>query len=166
MDKYMEEQQMFQALQRSQMEHLIQTQKQEATRRREWEENEEKQRNEQNALEARRWSALYVSTETAINNAKVLHDQELLQRDYEAGLPYVEHAGWTDYYNLRVPRGPSDPSPHWPEAVGSSFIPLPYQPPAQGEPGPLDNYREMFVALTGYPYLPNPPVDPNERCQW
>ncbi|KAJ0530428.1 hypothetical protein HanLR1_Chr10g0367221 [Helianthus annuus] len=152
MDKYMEEQQMHQALQRSQMGQLIQMQEEETTRRQAWEEREEKQRNERNTLQDRRWSALYVSNEMAINNAKVLHDQERHQRDYEASLPYVEHVGWTDYSNLRVLRGPSDPSPHWPEAVGSSFIPLPYQPPAQGEPGPLDNYREMFEALTGYPY--------------
>ncbi|MFS7946034.1 hypothetical protein Hanom_Chr06g00531271 [Helianthus anomalus] len=87
----------------------------------------------------------------AINNAKVLHDQKRHRRDYEAGLPYVEHVGWTDYSNLHVPRGPFDPSPHWPEAVGSSFIPIPYLSPPQGELGPLDNYREMFEALSGYP---------------
>ncbi|MFS7963278.1 hypothetical protein Hanom_Chr08g00736241 [Helianthus anomalus] len=149
MEKYMEDQQLFQALQRSQMEHLVQQQQEEVTRRREWEENEERLRNEQNTLEGRQWSALYVSTELAINNAKVLHDQERHRRDYEAGLPYAEHAGWTNYSNLLVSRGPSDPSPHWPEALG-----------------PLDNYREMFEALTGYSYHPNPPVDPNERYQW
>ncbi|KAJ0456831.1 hypothetical protein HanIR_Chr15g0766931 [Helianthus annuus] len=122
----MEEQQMQQALQRSQMERLIQMQEEETARRRAWEEREEKQRNERNTLEDHRWSALYVSNEIAINNAKVLHDQERHQRDYEAGLPYIEHAGWTDYSNLRVPRGPSYPSPHWPEAVGFSFNPITY----------------------------------------
>ncbi|KAJ0764802.1 hypothetical protein HanPI659440_Chr08g0296271 [Helianthus annuus] len=130
-----------------------------------WEEREEKTRHDRNSVEDNRWSALYVAHETAINNAKILHDQERHQRDLEAGRPYVEHSGWTDYPNLPVPRGPSDPSPHWPEAVGSSFIPIPYQPPPQGGPSPLDNYREMFEALTGYPYQPNPPVDPNDRYQ-
>ncbi|KAJ0865443.1 hypothetical protein HanRHA438_Chr12g0540551 [Helianthus annuus] len=144
------------------MEHLVQMQEQEVARRRVWEENEKRQRNEQNALEGRRWSVLYVSTEVAINNAKVLHDQERHRRDWEVGLPYAEHAGWADYSNLLIPRGPSDPSPHWPEAVGSSFIPPQFQPPGQGDPGPLDNYREMFEALTGYSYHPYPPVDPNE----
>ncbi|KAJ0954669.1 hypothetical protein HanRHA438_Chr00c10g0848081 [Helianthus annuus] len=52
MDKYMEEWKMFQALQRSQMEHLVQMQDEETARRRAWAENEEKQRNEQNTLEA------------------------------------------------------------------------------------------------------------------
>ncbi|KAF5794736.1 hypothetical protein HanXRQr2_Chr08g0331521 [Helianthus annuus] len=165
MEKYMEEQQMQQALQRSQIERLIQMQEEETARRRAWVGNEERHRNEQNTLEGRRWSALYVSSETAINNAKVLHDQERHQRDWEAGLPYAEHAGWTDYAKLPVSRGPSDLSPHWPEPVGSSFIPLPYQQPVQGEPGPLDNYREMFEALTGYSYHPNLPVDLNERYQ-
>ncbi|MFS7962733.1 hypothetical protein Hanom_Chr08g00730021 [Helianthus anomalus] len=166
MEKYMEEQQMHQALERSQMEHLLQHQQQEeVARRRVWEENEERQRNEQNTLEGCRWSALYVSNELAINNAKVLHDLERHRRDYEAGLPYEEHVGWTDYANLPVPRCPPDPSPHWPEAVGSSFIPPQFQPPAQGEPAPLDNYQEMFEALNGYSYHPNPPVDLNERYQ-
>ncbi|KAF5823512.1 hypothetical protein HanXRQr2_Chr01g0039141 [Helianthus annuus] len=101
----------------------------------------------------------------AINNAKVLHDQERHHRDYQAGLPYAEHSGWTNFPDLPYPQGPSDPTAHWPEAVGSSFVPIPYQPPPQGEQSPLDNYREMFEALTGYPYQPNPPMDPNERYQ-
>ncbi|KAM0067864.1 hypothetical protein Hdeb2414_s0002g00066301 [Helianthus debilis subsp. tardiflorus] len=101
----------------------------------------------------------------AINNAKVLHDQERHQRYYQAGLPYVEHSGWIDYPNLPHLQGPSDPTPHWPEAVGSSFIPMPYQPPQQGESSPLDNYRNMIEALTGYPYQLNSPVNPNERYQ-
>ncbi|MFS7986730.1 hypothetical protein Hanom_Chr11g01013721 [Helianthus anomalus] len=108
----MEDEQFFQALQSSQMAHLVQQKQEEVTRRREWEENEERLRKEQNTLEGHRWSALYVSTELAINNAKVLHDLGRHRRDYEAGLPYAEHAGWTDYSNLPVPRGPSDPSPH------------------------------------------------------
>ncbi|XP_022019342.1 uncharacterized protein LOC110919377 [Helianthus annuus] len=87
----------------------------------------------------------------AINNAKVLHDQERHQRDYQAGLPYVEHSGWTDYPNLPHPQGPSDPTPHCPEAVGSSFIPIPYQPPPQGESSPLDNYRDMFERVVDGP---------------
>ncbi|MFS7999859.1 hypothetical protein Hanom_Chr12g01171561 [Helianthus anomalus] len=114
-------------------------------------------------MEGRRWSALYVSNELAINNAKVLHDQEQHRGDWEAGLPYAEQVGWTDYSNLPVPRGPSDPSPHWPEAVGSSFVPPQLHPPAEGELCPLDNFREMFVTLTGYSYHPNPPIDPNEQ---
>ncbi|MFS7996802.1 hypothetical protein Hanom_Chr12g01134081 [Helianthus anomalus] len=91
---------------------------------------------------------MYISNELAINNAKVLHDQEQHRRDWEAGLSYAEHSGWTDYSNLSVPRGPSDPSPHWSEVVGSSFISFQFLPLAEGEPGPLDNYREMFEALT------------------
>ncbi|MFS8002808.1 hypothetical protein Hanom_Chr13g01206461 [Helianthus anomalus] len=139
----MESQQLFQALQRSQMEHMVQQQQQDMARRQAWEENEERLRIELNTREDRRWGAM----------------------DWEAGLPYAEHSGWTDYSNLPVPRGPSDPSPHWPEAVGSSFISSQFQPSADGEPGPLENYREMFEALTGFPYHPNPPVDPNERYQ-
>ncbi|KAJ0699742.1 hypothetical protein HanOQP8_Chr10g0359481 [Helianthus annuus] len=144
---------------------MVQQQQQEVAIRRTWEENVERQRVEHNTLEGRRWSALYVSNELTINNAKVLHDQERHRRDWEAGLPNTEHSGWTDYSNLPVPRGPSDPSPHWPEAVGSSFVPPQFQSPAEGESGPLDNYREMFEALTSYSYHPNPPVDPNERYQ-
>ncbi|KAJ0868330.1 hypothetical protein HanRHA438_Chr12g0573401 [Helianthus annuus] len=165
MEKYMEEQQLQQALQRSHMERLLQLQEEDMARRRAWEEDEVRRQNEHNELERRRWSALYVPNQMAINNAKFLHDQVRHQRDYEASRPYVEHSGWTDYPNLPVPRDPSVPAPHWPEAVGSSFILIPYQPPPQGEPSPLYNYREMFEALTGYPYQPNPPVDPNERYQ-
>ncbi|MFS7978324.1 hypothetical protein Hanom_Chr10g00914191 [Helianthus anomalus] len=78
----MEEQQLFQALQRSQMEQMVQQQQhQEVARRRAWEENEERQRVDQNTLEGRRWSALYISNELAIKNAKVLHDQERHWRD-------------------------------------------------------------------------------------
>ncbi|KAJ0863807.1 hypothetical protein HanPSC8_Chr12g0534341 [Helianthus annuus] len=72
----------------------------------------------------------------AINNAKVLHDQERHHRDYQSGLPYAEHSGWTNYPDLPYPQGPSDPTPHRPEAVGSSFVPIPYQPPPQGEQSP------------------------------
>ncbi|KAM0043601.1 hypothetical protein Hdeb2414_s0010g00343191 [Helianthus debilis subsp. tardiflorus] len=109
--------------------------------------------------------AMAFSNQMALNNFKVLHDQERHQRDYQAGLPYAEHSGWTNYPNLPHPQGSSDPTPHWPEAVGSSFVPMPYQPPPQQESSPLDNYRDMFEALTGYPYQPNPPVNPNERYQ-
>ncbi|KAF5798146.1 hypothetical protein HanRHA438_Chr07g0299981 [Helianthus annuus] len=116
--------------------------------------------------ERTQWSALWTAQELAINNAKVLHDQERHQRDWLDGLLYAEHSRWTDYSNLPVPRGPSDPSPHWPQRVGSSFIPPQFQPPVEGEQGPLDNYREMIEALTGYPYNPYPPVDPNQRYQW
>ncbi|MFS7986729.1 hypothetical protein Hanom_Chr11g01013711 [Helianthus anomalus] len=49
--------------------------------------------------------------------------------------------------------------------MGSNFIPSQFQPSAQRESGPLDNYREMFEALIGYSYHPNPPVDLNERYQ-
>ncbi|KAF5762332.1 hypothetical protein HanXRQr2_Chr16g0775501 [Helianthus annuus] len=165
MNKFVEEKQLFQAMQRSHMEQLAKMQEDEAARRWAWEEAEATRQNETRELEQRRWSALYVSQQMAINNAKVLHDQERHQRDYQAGLPYAEHSGWTNYPDLPHPQGPSDPTPHWPEAVGSSFIPIPYQPPPQGEQSPLDNYREMFEALTGYQYQPNPPVDPNERYQ-
>ncbi|KAJ0448855.1 hypothetical protein HanRHA438_Chr17g0831401 [Helianthus annuus] len=72
----MEEQQLFQALQRSQMEQMVQQQQQEVARRRAWEENEERLRVEQNTMEGHRWSALYISNELTINNAKILHDQE------------------------------------------------------------------------------------------
>ncbi|XP_021985555.1 stress response protein nst1-like [Helianthus annuus] len=165
MEKQMEEQQLQQALQRSQMERLLQLQEEDRARRRAWEEEEARRQNEQRELEQRRWRALAVSNQMAINNAKVLHDQERHQRDYQAGLPYAEHSGWTNYPNLPHPQGPSEPTPHWPEAVGSSFIPIPYQPPPQGEQSPLDNYKEMFEALTDYQYQPNPPVNPNERYQ-
>ncbi|KAJ0519557.1 hypothetical protein HanHA89_Chr11g0449991 [Helianthus annuus] len=165
MNKFMEEQEMFQAMQRSQMEHLAKMQEDEAARRRAWEEEEAAHRQQEAEANRRRWSAMYVSQQMAINNAKVLHDQERHHRDYLAGLPYTEHSGWTNYPDLPYPQGPSDPTPHWPEAVGSSFIPIPYQPPPQGEQSPLDNYREMFEALTGYPFQPNPPTDPNERYQ-
>ncbi|KAJ0745259.1 hypothetical protein HanPI659440_Chr10g0396801 [Helianthus annuus] len=165
MNKFVEEQQMFQAMQRSHMEQLAKMQEDEVARRRAWEEAEATRQNEARELERRRWSALYVSQQMAINNAKVLHEQERHQRDYQAGLTYAEHSGWTNYPDLPHPQGPSDPTSHWPEAVGSSFIQIPYQPPPQGEQSPLDNYREMFEALTGYPYQPNPPVDPNERYQ-
>ncbi|MFS7996805.1 hypothetical protein Hanom_Chr12g01134111 [Helianthus anomalus] len=101
---------------------------------------------------------MYISNELAINNAKVLHDQEQHRRDWEAGLPYAEHSGWTDYSNLPVPRGPSDPSPHWPEVVGSSFIPSQFQPLAEGESGPLDNYRDV----RGSYRIPVPP-EPTSR---
>ncbi|KAF5754044.1 hypothetical protein HanXRQr2_Chr17g0786841 [Helianthus annuus] len=162
-EKQLEEQQLQHALQQSQMECLLQLQEEEKAHRRAWEEEEARRQNAQRELDQRRWGALAFSNQMAINNAKVLHDQERNQRDYQAGLPYVEHSGWTDYPNLPRPQGPSDPTPHWPEAVGSSFIPMPYQPPPQGESSPLDNYRDM--SLTGYPYQPNPPVNTNERYQ-
>ncbi|XP_035836323.1 uncharacterized protein LOC118484657 [Helianthus annuus] len=148
MNKFVEEQQLFQAMQRSHMEQLAKMQEDEAARRRAWEEAEAMRQNEERELNRRRWSALYVSQQMAVNNAKVLPDQERHQRDYQAGLPYAEHLGWTNYPDLPHPQGPSDPTPHWPEAVGSSFIPIPYQPPPQGEQSPLDNYREMFEALS------------------
>ncbi|KAJ0804284.1 hypothetical protein HanPI659440_Chr02g0036271 [Helianthus annuus] len=165
MNKFVEEQELFQVMQRSHMEQLAKMQEDEAARRRAWEEAAATRQQEERELNRRRWSAMYISQQMAINNAKVLHDQERHQRDYQAGLPYAEHSGWTNYPDLSHPQGPSDPTPHWPEAVGSSFIPIPYQPPPQGEQSPLDNYREMFEALTGYPYQPNPPMDPNERYQ-
>ncbi|XP_021974674.1 GYF domain-containing protein gyf-1-like [Helianthus annuus] len=161
----MEEQQLQQALQQSQMERLLQLQEEERAHRRAWEEDEVRRQNAQRELEQRRWRALAVSNQMAINNAKVLHNQERHQRDHRAGLPYAEHSGWTDYPNLPHPQGPSEPTPYWPEAVGSSFIPILYQPPPQGESSPLDNYRDMLEALTGYPYQPNPPVNLNERYQ-
>ncbi|MFS8022462.1 hypothetical protein Hanom_Chr16g01439731 [Helianthus anomalus] len=70
-----------------------------------------------------RCSALYTTQKLAINNSKVLHDQERHQWDWLAGLQYAEHSGWTDYLNRPVHQGLSDPSPHWLEGVGSSFIP-------------------------------------------
>ncbi|XP_035830023.1 uncharacterized protein LOC110944721 [Helianthus annuus] len=145
----MEEQQLQQALQQSQMECLLQLQEEERAHRRAWEEEEARHQNAQSELEQRRWGALAFSNQMAINNAKVLHGQERHQRDYQAGHPFAEHSGWTDYPNLPHPQGPSDLTPHWPEAVDSSFIPIPYQPPPQGESSPLDNYRDMFEALTG-----------------
>ncbi|KAJ0495276.1 hypothetical protein HanIR_Chr12g0607071 [Helianthus annuus] len=103
MEKYMEEQQLQQALQRSHMERLLQLQEEDMAQRRAWEEDEVRRQNERNELERRRWSALYVPNQMAINNAKILHDQVRHQRDYEASCPYVEHSGWTDYPNLPVP---------------------------------------------------------------
>ncbi|KAJ0599389.1 hypothetical protein HanRHA438_Chr03g0106651 [Helianthus annuus] len=164
-EKQLEEQQLQHALQQSQMERMIQLQEEERAHRQAWEEEDARRRNAQAELDQRRWGALAFSNQMAINNFKVLHDQERHQRDYQAGLPYAEHSGWTDYPNLPHPRGPADPIPHWPEAVGSSFVPMPYQPPPQQESSPLDNYRDMLEALTGYPYQPNPPVNPNERYQ-
>ncbi|MFS8034587.1 hypothetical protein Hanom_Chr17g01582911 [Helianthus anomalus] len=103
--------------------------------------------------------------ELALNNAKALHDQERHHRDFLASLPYVKHSGWTRYEDLPIPTGPSDPSPHWPKGVGSSFIPPYVQPTAERESGPLDSWKEVMSALTGYSYNPYPPVDPNERYQ-
>ncbi|MFS7933982.1 hypothetical protein Hanom_Chr05g00386161 [Helianthus anomalus] len=100
------------------MEQMVQQQQQELARKQAWEENEERLRIEQNIKQDRRWGAMYIANELAINNAKVLHEQERNQRDWEASLPYAEHSGWTDYSNLFVPRGPSDPSPHWPRGSG------------------------------------------------
>ncbi|KAJ0433949.1 hypothetical protein HanIR_Chr17g0875881 [Helianthus annuus] len=164
-EKQLEEQQLQHALQQSQMERMIQLQEEERAHRQRWEEEEARRQTAQRELDQRRWGAMAFSNQMAINNFKVLYDQERHQRDYQAGLPYAEHSGWTDYPNLPHPQGPSDPTPHWPEAVGSSFVPMPYQPPPQQESSPLDNYRDMFEALTGYPYQPNPPVNPNERYQ-
>ncbi|MFS7953728.1 hypothetical protein Hanom_Chr07g00622011 [Helianthus anomalus] len=81
MEKFVEEQQLFQALQRSQMKHMVQKQQQEMARRRAWEKNKERLQIEQNTREERRWSAMYIPNELAINNAKVLHDQERHRKD-------------------------------------------------------------------------------------
>ncbi|KAJ0469997.1 hypothetical protein HanIR_Chr14g0713941 [Helianthus annuus] len=97
MNKFMEEQELFQAMQRSHMEQLAKQQEDEAARRRAWEEAETARRQQEEELNRRRWSAMYVSQEMALNNAKVLHDQERHHRDYQAGLPYAEHSGWTNY---------------------------------------------------------------------
>ncbi|KAJ0745261.1 hypothetical protein HanPI659440_Chr10g0396821 [Helianthus annuus] len=118
MNKFVEEQQLFQAMQRSHMEQLAKMQEDEAARRRAWKEAEATRQNEARELERRHWNALYVSQQMAINNAKVLHDQDRHQRDYQAGLPYAEHSGWTNYPDLPHPQGLSDTTPHWPEAVG------------------------------------------------
>ncbi|XP_035832905.1 golgin subfamily A member 6-like protein 22 [Helianthus annuus] len=116
MNKFMEEQELFQAMQRSHMEQLAKMQEDEAARRRAWEEAAAARQQEETELNRRCWSALYVSQQMAINNTKVLHNQERHQRDYQAGLPYTEHSGWTNYPDLPYPQGPSDPTPHWPEA--------------------------------------------------
>ncbi|KAJ0743441.1 hypothetical protein HanPI659440_Chr10g0375821 [Helianthus annuus] len=81
MEKFMEEQQLFQALQRSQMEQMEQQRQQEVARKRVREEDQDRRRIEHNTREDRRWSTMYISNELAINNAKVLHDQEWHQRD-------------------------------------------------------------------------------------
>ncbi|XP_021979631.1 uncharacterized protein LOC110875735 [Helianthus annuus] len=104
MNKFVEEQELFQAMQRSHMEQLAKMQEDEAARRRAWEEAEATRRNEERELNRRRWSALYVSQQMAVNNAKVLHDQERHQRDYQVGLPYAEHSGWTNYPDLPYPQ--------------------------------------------------------------
>ncbi|KAJ0770759.1 hypothetical protein HanPI659440_Chr07g0261331 [Helianthus annuus] len=62
------------------MERLLQLQEEDMARRRAWEADEERRQNERNELERRRCSALYVSNQMVINNAKVLHDQERHQK--------------------------------------------------------------------------------------
>ncbi|MFS7917192.1 hypothetical protein Hanom_Chr03g00186201 [Helianthus anomalus] len=52
---------------------------------------------------------------------------------------------------------------HWPQGVASSFVMIPMTPPAEGVL--LDNFNEMILALTSYPYQPYPLVDPTERYQ-
>ncbi|KAF5760082.1 hypothetical protein HanXRQr2_Chr16g0749101 [Helianthus annuus] len=126
----------------------------ELSRRLAWESEQDRPRVEREVLEDRRWMTTAVLHELVLNNAKDLQDQERHQRDYLASLPYQEHTPWTRYEDLLVPCGPSDPSPHWPEGVGSSFILAHLQPPAEGERGPLDDYHNMMTALTGYPYHP------------
>ncbi|MFS7919042.1 hypothetical protein Hanom_Chr03g00208261 [Helianthus anomalus] len=134
---------------------------QEVARRHAWEQEQESLRVAREALEDRRWATLATRQQIHINNLKHLHNQERHHRNYMAGLPYQPHTPWTNYTNLPVPRGPSDPSPHWPEGVGSSYVPPHLQPPVEGERAPLDDYREMMETLTGYPYNPYPSVDPN-----
>ncbi|MFS7955872.1 hypothetical protein Hanom_Chr07g00647881 [Helianthus anomalus] len=51
------------------------------------------------------------------------------------------------------------------QRVASSFLPLQFQQPAKGEQGPLNDSHKMMAALTGYPYQPYLPVDPNKRYQ-
>ncbi|XP_022030267.1 uncharacterized protein LOC110931168 [Helianthus annuus] len=58
MNKFMEEQERFQAMQRSHMEQLAKMQEDEAARRRAWEEAEAARRQEEEQLNRRRWSAL------------------------------------------------------------------------------------------------------------
>ncbi|KAJ0616230.1 hypothetical protein HanOQP8_Chr02g0076701 [Helianthus annuus] len=163
--EYWEQQQAFMAEQRSWWDQQDLHREQELACRQAWEQEQDRLRIEQNVREDKRWSALATIQELAVNNAKHLHDQERHQRDYMAGPPYSEHTPWTCYENHPVPHGPSDPSSHWPEGVGSSFIPPQFQQKTEGERGPLDDYWEMFESLTGYPYHPYPPVDPNERYQ-
>ncbi|MFS7903389.1 hypothetical protein Hanom_Chr01g00023441 [Helianthus anomalus] len=81
------------------------------------------------------------------------------------GLEFQEHTPWTPYQDMPVPPGPSNQSPHWPEGVGSSFIPPKFQAPTEGERGHLDSFNEIMSTLTGYSYQPYPLVDPNERYQ-
>ncbi|MFS8001512.1 hypothetical protein Hanom_Chr13g01191251 [Helianthus anomalus] len=138
---------------------------QEVARRRAWEQKEERLRVAREALEDKRWATLATAQQIHINNLKHLHDQERHHRNYMAAPPYQPHTPWTNYENLPVPRGPSDPSPHWPEGVGSSYVPPHPQPLVEGERGPLDDFREMMETLTGYSYNPFPPVDPNEQYQ-
>ncbi|MFS7993254.1 hypothetical protein Hanom_Chr12g01091951 [Helianthus anomalus] len=64
MNKFMEEQEMFQAMQRSQMEHLAKMQEDEEARRRAWEEAEAARRQQEQELERRRWSAMSDTNET------------------------------------------------------------------------------------------------------
>ncbi|KAJ0433441.1 hypothetical protein HanIR_Chr17g0870351 [Helianthus annuus] len=61
MNKFVEEQELFQAMQRSHMEQLAKMQEEEAARRRAWEEAEAARQNEESELNRCRWSALYVS---------------------------------------------------------------------------------------------------------
>ncbi|XP_035830901.1 trichohyalin-like [Helianthus annuus] len=76
MNKFVEEQELFQAMQRSHMEQLAKMQEDEAARRRAWEEAEATRRHEERELNQRRWSALYVSQQMAVNNAKSPRDIE------------------------------------------------------------------------------------------
>ncbi|KAJ0715208.1 hypothetical protein HanPI659440_Chr13g0498471 [Helianthus annuus] len=138
---------------------------QEVSQRRAWEQEQECLRVVREALEDRRWATTAIGQQIHINNTKYLHDQERHRRNYMVGLPYQPHTPSTNYADLLVPRGPSDPSPHWPEGVGSSYIPPHLHPPVEGERGPRDDYREMMETLTGYPYSPYPSVDPNEQYQ-
>ena len=165
MEKYYEEHQLFQAQQLSRMEQLEQLRIQENAQRRAWEEEQNRHRVEREGYEDRWWMTTAVDQHMALNNAKILHDRERHHRNLMAGLPFQQHTPWFDYENLPVPQGPSDPSPHWPEMSGSSFVPIQPLPPAEGEPGPFDDWKDMMSSLTRYPYNPYPPKDPNEQYQ-
>ncbi|MFS7911081.1 hypothetical protein Hanom_Chr02g00113821 [Helianthus anomalus] len=92
-----------------------------------------------------------MAQQMAINNAHVLHYQELHQRDFETGQDFQQFTMWTRYEDLPIPTGPPQPAPGWPQGLASSFLPLQLQQPAEWEQGPLDDFHEMILALTGYP---------------
>ena len=106
--------------------------------------------------------AIALAMERHQNNAFIHQEQERHHRDYLAGRPYQEYAPWVDYSQLRDQPQEVQQQVGWPQGVASSFVPIPEPPPPQNDPF---DFNEMFSSLTGYPYHPYPPRDPNERYQ-